>query len=86
MEYYQRKVLFNVMDGNEQWTSVESSIDQSPYNGDEFSKYYHVWTFDWFSERIMLYLDGVLMNDYHVDDANGTGPNGENPFRRKAYF
>ena len=86
MEYYQNKLLFNVMDGAQTWTSVQPTLDTFPGGGTEWSKHFHTWTFDWSSTSIKLYLDGVLMNDYDVSNADGTGPNGDNPFRRPGYL
>mmetsp|Transcript_39047 Transcript_39047/g.82123 ORF Transcript_39047/g.82123 Transcript_39047/m.82123 type:complete len:731 (+) Transcript_39047:94-2286(+) len=86
MEYYQNKVLFNVMDGQQRWTSVQPSLDDFPGGGAEWSKHFHTWTFDWSPDKIKLYLDGVLMNDYDVSNADGTGPNGVNPFRQPGYL
>lgn len=72
------------MDGQKRWTSVQPSLDT--YGGYEFSKHFHTWTFDWSPDSIKLYLDGTLMNNYDVSQADGTGPDGENPFRRPGYL
>ncbi|MBN2037019.1 MAG: glycoside hydrolase family 16 protein [Chitinispirillaceae bacterium] len=84
MEYYRNRCLFNVMDGNRQWTSITRSI--SSLGGDWWVQNYHIWTWEWDSTTIDLYLDGVLMNHYPVANADGTGPNGANPFRRPGYI
>ncbi len=84
MEFYQGKCLFNVMDGTGQWTSVTRTIDS--LGGAAWTAAYHVWTMEWDSTRIDLSLDGVLMNHYPLANADGTGPNGSNPFRRPGYL
>jgi beta-glucanase (GH16 family) len=84
MEFYQSKCLFNVMDGNQKWYSKTQSI--SSLGGTRWSEAFHVWTMIWDEERIDLYLDGVLMNHFDVALADGTGPNGSNPFQRPGYF
>lgn len=84
MEFYQDKCLFNVMDGNQRWTSPTRSI--TSLGGPRWAEEFHTWTMVWDSTRIQLSLDGVLMNDYEVSDADGTGPSGANPFRRAGYL
>lgn len=84
MEYYNRNVLCNVMDGADRWYSAPVPLDV--FGGDDFANHYHVWTWEWRPDRITLYLDGYLMNDYDVSTADGTGPNGTNPFRRPGHL
>ncbi|NLD98693.1 MAG: family 16 glycosylhydrolase [Fibrobacter sp.] len=84
MEYYKENLLFNVMDGNQKWTSVTRAV--SSLGGNSWAEQFHVWTWEWDSLKINLYLDGTLMNHYPLANANGTGPNGENPFRRPGYM
>ena len=80
MEFYSGKCLFNVMDGNQRWTSKTKTVDG------KWAEEFHVWTWEWDSLKIDLWLDGVLMNHYPVANADGTGPGGENPFRRPGYM
>ncbi|HKP95393.1 MAG TPA: family 16 glycosylhydrolase [Fibrobacteria bacterium] len=84
MEYYQNKCLFNVMDGNKGWTSPTRSI--TSLGGPRWAEEYHTWTMEWDSTRIDLSLDGVLINHYEVDKANGTGPGGSNPLRQPGFM
>jgi beta-glucanase (GH16 family) len=84
MEFYQGKLLFNVMDGNQRWTSKTQTV--SSLGGSVWADSFHVWTWEWDSTKIDLWLDGKLMNHYLVANANGTGPNGENPFSRPGYM
>lgn len=84
MEFYRGKLLFNVMDGNQRWTSVTRQV--SEIGGSDWADEFHVWTWEWDSLEINLWLDGTLMNHYLVSNADNTGPNGENPFRRPGYM
>ncbi len=84
MEFYQGKCLFNVMDGNQKWTSPTRSI--AALGGARFTENFHTWTMVWDSTKIQLSLDGALINDYPLKNADGTGPNGGNPFRAPGYL
>ncbi len=84
MEFYQGKCLFNVMDGTQKWTTKTQTV--ASLGGGSWSGNFHVWTMVWDERRIDLSLDGVLMNHYLLDDADGTGPNGTNPFKHPGYF
>jgi len=79
MEYYTGHCLFNVMDAAGGWNVHKRSINS--LGGNRWATAFHVWTMDWDSERIDLYLDGTLMLHYDVSKADGTGPKGANPFR-----
>jgi beta-glucanase (GH16 family) len=84
MEFYRNMCLFNVMDGNQKWTSITKTI--SSLGNSRWANEFHVWTWEWDSTKIDLSLDGVLMNHYPVANADGTGPSGANPFRRPGYI
>ncbi|HKP96810.1 MAG TPA: family 16 glycosylhydrolase [Fibrobacteria bacterium] len=80
MEYYSDKALFNVMDGKKGWSSPTLSV--KALGGDYWSSQFHTWIMEWDSTRIDLSLDGRLVNHYVVSKADGTGPNGTNPFKQ----
>ena len=80
MEYYTDKLLFNVMDGRKRWANPTRSAKS--LGGEVWSAEFHTWIMEWDSTRIDLSLDGQLINHYNVNSANGTGPNGTNPFRQ----
>ena len=84
MEYYKSKCLFNVMNGNEKWFSQTRSI--SSLGGNLWAENFHVWTMEWDSTKIDLFLDGTLINHFLVSNADGSGPNGLNPFRQPGYL
>ena len=82
MEYYTGKCLFNVVDGNGTFDSQRRRL--ATLGDDRWAAEYHVWTMEWDSEKIDLYLDGVRISHYPVDKANGTGLGGANPYRHPA--
>ena len=84
MEFYQGKCLFNVMDGNGKWQSLTRTV--ATLGGSTWADNFHVWTWVWDSTKIDLSLDGTLINHYPLANADGTGPNGENPFRQPGYM
>jgi beta-glucanase (GH16 family) len=84
MEFYQGKLLLNVMDGNQKWTSKTQAV--SAIGGSAWADTFHVWTWEWDSTKIDLWLDGKLMNHYPLVNADGTGPGGGNPFRQPGYM
>lgn len=84
MEFYRGMCLFNVMDGNGAWSSPRRTITE--LGGPRWAEEYHTWTMVWDSLKIQLSLDGVLINDYALARADGTGPNRGNPFRMPGYL
>jgi beta-glucanase (GH16 family) len=84
MEFYQGKCLFNVMDGNQKWTSLTKTV--ASLGGAAWADNFHVWTWGWDSTKIDLSLDGTLINHYPLANADGTGPGGQNPFRQPGYM
>ena len=84
MEFYRDMALFNVMDGNQVWSYP--SVLVSSLGGARWAAEFHTWTMEWDSTKIDLSLDGVLMNHYLLTSADGTGPNGTNPFKHPGYF
>lgn len=84
MEFYRGMCLFNVMDGSGAWSSIRKTTAE--LGGPRWAEEYHTWTMVWDSTRIQLSLDGVLLNDYPLSKADGTGPNRVNPFRMPGYL
>jgi beta-glucanase (GH16 family) len=75
MEFYVHKLLFNVMDSFQAWSSVTI-----PFND---SLNFHTWTMEWDEQAIRLYFDGTLVNDYDLKRAQ---IGGYNPFKQKMYL
>ena len=83
MEFYRGQLLFNVMDGNGKWYSPRKQV--ADLGGDRWAKEFHTWTMEWDSLRIDLSLDGVLINHFPMQQADGTGTGKSNPFRHYGY-
>lgn len=71
MEYYNNKLLFNVMNSKQQWVSKTKTLPSG------FGNDYHIWGMTIDDNNIYLYLDGVEMVKYPQSSAwNGS----YNPF------
>jgi len=84
MEYYASKVLANVctpMGGNCTWDSI---AQQLPSLGTSWSSNFHVWAMEWDAQKISLYLDDKLVNDYAVSTSNISGQT--NPYNTKTFY
>jgi beta-glucanase (GH16 family) len=84
MEYYKDKLLFNVMNGRQQWAAP--TLSAKAKGGPAWSDQFHTWIMDWDTNKIDLSLDGQLVNHYDLKKADGTGRNGINPFRVPHYM
>lgn len=84
MEYYTDKVLFNVMNGRRGWANP--TLSAKALGGAAWAAQFHTWIMEWDSTKIDLSLDGRLVNHYLLTNADGTGPNGANPFRAPHYM
>lgn len=88
MEYYRGMILANAAWQGKgwrvAWDAVRAPIDEL---GDStWADHFHVWRMDWTAEKIDLYVDDRLINTIDTAVAEGTGPNGENPFRKAHYL
>jgi beta-glucanase (GH16 family) len=84
MEYYSGNCLLNVMNGYQGWVINTRSV--SAMGGAWWTSNFHVWTMDWDSLKIDLFLDGVLVTHYPVANADGSGPGGINPLRQPFFM
>jgi beta-glucanase (GH16 family) len=84
MEYYANKVLANVctpMGGNCTWDSIAQQLSSL---GASWSSNFHVWAMEWDAQKISLYLDDKLVNDYAVSTSNISGQT--NPYNTKTFY
>jgi beta-glucanase (GH16 family) len=84
MEYYANKVLANVctpMGGNCGWDSIAQQLSSL---GGTWSSNFHVWAMEWDAQKISLYLDDKLVNDYNVSTSNISGQT--NPYNTKSFY
>jgi beta-glucanase (GH16 family) len=84
MEYYSDKLLFNVMNGKKGW--ADPRLSAAALGGSAWASQFHTWIMEWDSTKIDLSLDGQLVNHYLLTNADGTGPNGTNPFKAPQYM
>ena len=84
MEYYTDKLLFNVMNGKRGWANP--TLSAKALGGAAWASQFHTWIMEWDATRIDLSLDGRLVNHYLLTNADGTGPNGANPFKAPQYM
>ena len=74
MEYYANKVLANVctpMGSNCGWDSIAQQLSSL---GSTWSSNFHVWAMEWDAQKISLYLDDKLVNDYAVSTVQRLRP------------
>jgi beta-glucanase (GH16 family) len=85
MEYYRGMVLANVchgLKGKQKWVDTKMPLEK--LGGEKWSKEFHVWTMEWDSKRIDLYLDGKLLTHFNVADDDEPGK--DNAFRKPHYM
>ncbi|HYV37082.1 MAG TPA: glycoside hydrolase family 16 protein [Gemmataceae bacterium] len=85
MEYYRGMVLANVchgLKGKQKW--VDTKVPLEKLGGDKWSKEFHIWTMEWDSKRIDLFLDGKLLTHFNVADDDEPGK--DNAFRKPHYM
>lgn len=92
-EYYRRQVLANFCWAGAggmwtaEWSTVRTPLERftadDPGWGDEF----HVYAMDWDEHRIVLSVDGRVLNDSSIDDVrNARFRSVANPFRQPHYL
>ena len=91
MEYYLTgkedvpTILANVAWGNmrgAEWRTTHHPLSKFLEADPDWVEKYHIWTMDWTPEKIVLLLDGEVMNTVDLSETVNTGfrANGENPF------
>ncbi len=84
MEYYANKVLANVCTPSGSTCGWDSIAQQLSSLGTGWSSAFHVWAMEWDAQKISLYLDDKLVNDYAVSTANVSGQT--NPYNTKSFY
>ncbi len=91
MEYYRGKILANAAwkkNDNQKWTASWDSSSRSLSSlkniNPNWENEFHVWSMDWNSNTIRLYVDGALMNE--VDLSGIQNPDGGKPFDNLKYM
>lgn len=91
MEYYLKdgvpSVLANACWGSSEaytaiWDEVHTPLTHFVNKDKEWVNKFHVWRMDWDRERILLYLDGELLNSIDLSQTKNRGYGGifDNPF------
>jgi beta-glucanase (GH16 family) len=85
MEYYRGTLLANLIwAGGNRTTSFTRRKPLAAFSDPEWSKQFHVWRMDWTEERIVITVDGEVLNDSPLDQA--ANPDGTNGFRQPHYI
>ena len=87
MEYYAGKIHANAAwSSGVRWRAVwdAASVSVAELGGEAWDDDFHIWTMDWNSERIHLYVDDRLLNTVDLTQTlNPEGVDGpENPFHQ----
>jgi beta-glucanase (GH16 family) len=85
MEYYAGTVLANLIwAGPSRSTSFTRKKPLASFGGAEWSHKFHDWRMDWDEERIVISVDGQILNDSELKQA--ANPDGKNGFRQPHYM
>lgn len=91
MEYYQDKILANVAwkaQNTDAWSAAWDSASLSMsslrniYPG--WENQFHIWTLDWDTNAIRLYVDGALINETLLSSV--LNPDGSNPYINRSMY
>ena len=84
MEYYKGTLLANLIwagpQGTQSFTRVKPLSSFEP----GWSSKFHVWRMDWEEKRILITVDGLVLNDSDLDKT--LNPDGSNPYRHAHYI
>lgn len=86
MEYYQNAILANVCwpgpNDEPTWDDVKKPMSwvRQESGDNDWASQFHVWRMEWTPEKIKLYVDDILLNEFEVSRA--TTNDGFNPFRQ----
>jgi len=85
MEYYRGTLLANLIwAGPERTKSFTKKKPIASFADPEWSSKFHVWRMDWDRERIVISVDGEVLNDSDLNQA--ANPDGKNGFRHAHYM
>ena len=88
MEYFRDTLLANLIwkSGNprERTASFTRRRPLASFDDPEWSKKFHVWRMDWDEKRVVISVDGQVLNESDLDQA--ANPDGTNGFRQPQYI
>jgi beta-glucanase (GH16 family) len=85
MEYYRGELLANLIwQGPVRTASVTRRKPIAAFDDPAWSSKFHVWRMDWDESRIVISVDGEVLNDSELSRA--ANPDGSNGFREPHYI
>jgi len=90
MEYYKDTILANAcwgaqVKGKAKWDGSKTPV--ATFNDSAWDEKFHVWRMDWDEKRVVLSLDGVVLNTVDLDQTvNPEGRAPRNPFHQPFYL
>jgi len=85
MEYYRGTLLANLIwAGPERTKSFTKKKPIASFADPEWSNKFHVWQMDWDQNRMVISVDGEVLNDSDLNQA--ANPDGTNGFRQAHYM
>jgi beta-glucanase (GH16 family) len=85
MEYYRGELLANLIwQGTPRTASFTRRKPIASFSDPEWSSKFHVWRMDWDAKRILITVDGEVLNDSDLSQA--ANPDGTNGFRQAHYM
>ena len=90
MEYYQGNILANACWGQVErwqprWDTSKHSV--ASFNQADWDDYFHVWRMEWNAQKIVLSMDGKVLNTINLNQTNNLSDRGpKNPFHQPHYL
>jgi beta-glucanase (GH16 family) len=87
MEYYKGTLLANLIWARDAAWGTQSVTKRKPvasFNDPEWANKFHVWRMDWDEKRIVISVDGEVLND--TDLSKTLNPDGSNPYQDAHYI
>ncbi|HYW47366.1 MAG TPA: glycoside hydrolase family 16 protein [Bryobacteraceae bacterium] len=85
MEYYRGTLLANLIwAGQGRTTSFTKRKPIASFEDKDWSSKFHVWRMDWDENRIVISVDGEVLNDSDLNQA--ANPDGKNGYRQAQYI
>uniref|UniRef100_Q01X31 Glycoside hydrolase, family 16 n=1 Tax=Solibacter usitatus (strain Ellin6076) TaxID=234267 RepID=Q01X31_SOLUE len=85
MEYYRGELLANLIwQGPQRTSSFTRRKPIAAFHDPDWSSKFHLWRMDWDENRIVITVDGEVLNDSDLNQA--ANPDGSNGFRQPHYM
>jgi beta-glucanase (GH16 family) len=85
MEYYRGTLLANLIWAGQSGTaSFTKRKPVTSFTDPKWASQFHVWRMDWDPNRIVISVDGEVLNDSDLNQA--ANPDGKNGFRQAHYM